>query len=85
MLTEIDCRLRTNEQVMEKMHKRQGASEKSKALYLSTCEVAMTSFQTRVLGHIDKKLKKKPSVSESCDVRLDPPPAWQNSTANESY
>ena len=90
-LAEIDCRLRLNERVMEKMHVRlNNADDKfadSEVKHATTLENAMTAFEARLIGHLDVRLGpvSKPKESVSNDVRSDPPLAWQNSTANDSY
>ena len=90
-LAEIDCRLRLNERVMEKMHVRlNNADDKfadSEVKHATALENAKTAFEARLIGHLDVRLGpvSKPKESVSNDVRSDPPLAWQNSTANDSY
>ena len=59
----------------------------SDAKHVIALENAMTAFEARLIGHLEVRLGpvSKPKESVSSDVRSNPPPAWQNSTANDSY
>ena len=68
---------------MEKMHVRLNQADAK----FADSDAKHVTFEARLFGRLEDRLGpiSKPRESVSSDVRIDPPVACQNNTANDSY